>query len=385
MRSDPVTRLRLIFAALILGIFGALGIAAVAGTVITERESELLKAGDERDAALSDVMSTREMTLAPYRILNRALGRHYYPDSDFLIRDDGQILQGSEAPIDPEKYADALTSLRDLCKEEGKDFLYVLGPGKPQSDEELRQYGISCFRNENADGLMAALKEREVPYLDLRPVITEAGGGDMYALFDKTDHHWTADGGLIAARTIAGELNERFDTGLDTAALDEERLIRSVVEEPWVGEEGMKLLGSFGPKDRLVVWRPKEAGHFHLFCEREGIDDDGGFELFLREDKLRGSHTLKNDNLYYYFMGGNHHLVKADNLDLTEGSLLVVKDSFSCVVVPYLSLTSAHLTTWDMRVGDQIKAYIKDHPEIRTVIVMYTVAFSVKSDMNAFK
>ena len=386
MKSDPVEKLRLIFAALILGLFAVLGISSAVSLIKAGKVKEMLKAGDERDAFITDVLPGTSAFVLPSALLNSALDRRYYPDNRYLIRDDGQIVMGSEAPIDPETNADNIASLRDLCAEEGKDFLYVMCPGKPQSDDEMRQYGIDCYRNENADSLLAALEERGVPVLDLRPLMAEICEGDLYRIFSRTDHHWNGDGGLIAARLIAEDLNERYGAGLDVTALDEDRLTRTVIEEPWVGEMGEKILGPFSPrKDHLIVWTPKDPVPFHMTDAESGIDGDGGFELFLHEESRPGSDMPWGGSSYYYFMGGNHQLVKAENRDRSEGDLLIIKDSFSCVVVPYLSLTSKSLTTWDMRRDKAVMSYIKDHPEIRTVLVMYTISISTKSDMNAFE
>ena len=148
---------------------------------------------------------------------------------------------------------------------------------------------------------------------------------------------------------------------------------------------GQKILGPWSPKDQLVVWEPDTPGHFHLTDPVAGKEMEGGFEVFLHEELLEQNLFSGKGSPYYYYMRGNDALINIDNRDLEKGSLLIIKDSFSNVVVPYLSLTSAHVTVWDMRENQEILSYLEEHPEIENVIVMYTISMSVKSNMSDFR
>ena len=340
----------------------------------------------KREQILFDSMPARDMYLRPAMYLNRVLDRRYYPSQNYYINEEDQILQGSTAQIDPTAIADHLAMLQDTCKAQNKKFLYVLCPGKPWDDEEFRKYGIQCYRNENADVLLTNLGERNVPYLDLRPAFKELSGDNRYQWFYRSDHHWTADAGSEAARRIISELNVRCQCGLNEQAVQKESMTRSVLQEEWIGEMGIKILGPWSMRDRLVVWEPKSPGHFHLTDGVYNKEKDGGFEVFFHKELLKNNlATGGARSLYYYYMGGNDTLVRIDNMDQETGNLLIIKDSYSNVVVPYLALASAHVTIWDMRDDQEVLSYIREHPEIETVVVMYTTSFSVKGDANDFR
>lgn len=276
--------------------------------------------------------------------------------------------------------------LQNVCKELHKDFLYVLLPGKPWDDEEIRKYGIECYRNENADVLLAHLDKKKVPYLDLRPIFKDLSEGNLYQWFYKSDHHWTADAGVEAARRIVCELNARCHCGLDEQAVQKESMTRTVLQENWIGELGIKILGPWSMQDRLVVWEPNLPCHFHITDSIYGKEKAGGFDVFFYKELLKNNlSTGGNVSLHYYYMGGNDTLIKIDNQDQEKGNLLIIKDSFSNVVIPYLALAGSQVTTWDMRDDQKILPYLREHPEIETVVVMYTTPFSVKSNMNDFQ
>ena len=50
-----------------------------------------------------------------------------------------------------------------------------------------------------------------------------------------------------------------------------------------------------------------------------------------------------------------------------------------------MSLAVQHLTSWDMRNDTKIYEYLEEHPEIRTVMIAYTISFMPTSYMNDFQ
>lgn len=69
------------------------------------------------------------------------------------------------------------------------------------------------YANDNADGLAEALREADIPVLDLRDSIVR--DMDFDSAFYASDHHWKPRTGLWAAGEILGELNALFDGGFD--------------------------------------------------------------------------------------------------------------------------------------------------------------------------
>ena len=84
-------------------------------------------------------------------------------------------------------------------------------------------------------------------------------------------------------------------------------------------------------------------------------------------------------------MYGNNNLDEIFNKDVRNGDMLMIKDSFSCVVSPFLALTCKHLTLWDMREDANVTAWIKKHPETETVMVIYNTSFVTNNEMNNFQ
>ena len=148
-----------------------------------------------------------------------------------------------------------------------------------------------------------------------------------------------------------------------------EAMEREVLEKPFVGEMGAALLGPYGESDHLVIRRPKKEVRLHYLAPQRKIDRTGDFDIIFAEKKLEKDFTSGKDNLYYYYMGSNDQLGSIENPDGGDSELLLIKDSFACVVMPFLALTAGKVTWWDMREDTAVFEYIREHPEIRTVIL----------------
>ena len=387
MKKDRKKALRTVYAVLMLAVLVLCFSGVAVSAALRGGSSGLWGDARKREETVIARLPLKPVLLLPYQAAGRLINSRYNPDTGYLRLADGQIVSGSDS-LAPSRAPAHVKELYDVCREEGKDFLYVLCPGKPLSDDDLRLYGISCYRCEGADRLAEDLTARGIPLLDLRPVIREEAlrKGDEYALFYKSDHHWTADAGLIAARTIAEELNTRYGTGLDAGRIAEERMEREVEETSFVGEMGQKWMGILGSVDHLVIRRPAEDIVWHYVSPDRKIDQTGGFDIVFDESvRGAGSRIVTGRNRYYYYMGGNDQLGYIENPEAENGSILLIKDSFSCVVTPYLAMTAGRVTWWDMRRDKEVFSYLRAHPEITTVVVMYMPSFAGNSEMNDFR
>ena len=343
------------------------------------RSPFLPAAQKEREALISGMLPGTQFTLFPAQLWDRALGRRYFPEVTAYRSGSGQYLFTS-GPQKPELALRHTEELYRYCGESGRDFLYVILPGKPEYDEDLTDLGLPCYRNRTADGMREVLEERGIPCLDLRESFR---GPDFYSYFYRTEHHWTADGGLKAAREILTALRGRYGTGYPVERLSEEKIGREVVPDCFNGEFGKKTFGAVGPREDLIIRRPLYETHLSLNDPGHGINRSGGFELLTNESLLSSGHPERL-NLYYYYLFGLSAVQEIRNEDVDTGDLFVIRESFSNVMLPFLALGANHVTAWDMRGDSRVYDYLEAHPEIRTVVIAYTIASMPNSTLNNF-
>ncbi len=106
--------------------------------------------------------------------------------------------------------ADFLFEMYTSAKENGSKFLFVCAPNKNSIYPEMMpsRY-IADMENRNIDRLYSELDERGVPYIDLRPILTEAKAEQL--IYHKRDTHWNSEGARIAIEAISEKLSLEID------------------------------------------------------------------------------------------------------------------------------------------------------------------------------
>ena len=368
-------------------VFLALLFAFSGGTVnrmAEGRQAFAWRDDEDGNQTLSDALPGRETLLSLYGWYNAAVGKHCFAESSRLILPNGHIAS-TMALRDPDPVAQRLSGLYAYCLETGRNFLYVLLPDQPIRDSEMTDFGFATSREENGRLLLSALEARSVPCLNLKEAFTHAPR-PYYDYFYRSDHHWTADGGLLAAKLLGEALNERYGLGIDTSVMEEDRYERIVYPHHWVGEQGRITTGRFGAVDDYIVLRPSFDVHLHYADALGGIDREGGFDLLVDRTILE-RHTMdySKTSPYYAYLTGHHNLTSIENPDRTGEPILLVKDSMAQVVIPYLSMGTRQIITWDMRDDRGLYGCLEAHPEIRTVVVMYLTSMAFRADMTDFQ
>lgn len=249
----------------------------------------------------------------------------------------------------------------------GVPYLYVQAPCKHcELDPQLPMEDMTNV-NEEATELLKCLEERDISCLDLRRSLHQ-DGLDHYGCFFVTDHHWTPETGLWAARTMAEELNRRCGLELDTAALAEERFACRVWEDAFLGSWGRKVTMVYAQPEDFVLLVPTEAVHLRMTVPKEGIDVSGGFDILYNEEKIVPGDYYRG-NSYGALLQGDQGYVSVENLDRPDGPVVaVLRESFAGAAGPYLALAAGELHLIDARYYDgSVKALLE---EIRPDVVV---------------
>ena len=243
----------------------------------------------------------------------------------------------------------SIAALRDFAEEElGAPFLYIQAPSKLCSVDD--QLPIENMTNNNAEAswLLRRLKEDGVDYLDLRETL-HADGLDHYDCFYVTDHHWTMETGLWAARAMAEELNERYDLGMDVDILDPAGYTTRTWEDAFLGSQGRKVTLSFASPEDFTMLLPTFETSLRLTVPPWGTEAAGDFDILYDEDGIVSDDYYRS-NSYGAVMMGDCPYVKVENLNNPDGPVVaVLRESFAIAPGPYLSLAAGELHLLDAR------------------------------------
>ncbi len=373
-------RLTAIMLAAIILVFGAGTALKVKGPVLDIVRSEAVtEMPDAIEASLTENFKSRNNWISLNGLFQRLIGVTVIRDAgdiDVFKMSNGQLTY--EYPdCDMTYAAEEVTGLSEFCKEKGMEFMYVQLPCKAYSDD-LMPPGTHTYGYADSDEIVDALRKNGVSVLDLREEI-DREGFDIPELFFNTDHHWKPSTALWAASVIAGSLAEKVDGyDYDAAIYDRENYKTKIKKDWFLGSLGRRVGPLYGGVDDFEIIYPRFDTDFHLYTESQAADGkqknhDGTFKTALMKLKYVKKKDYYSVLTYFTYMGNEYRLATVTNrLADNDKKVLMLRDSFSCTLLPYLSLSAGEITAIDMRYHDKIKIkkYIEDN-DFDAVIIAY--------------
>ena len=246
-----------------------------------------------------------------------------------------------------------------MCKSEGINFFYVNLPTKICVSQDKNISGILDFSNQNTDRFLLGLKESGVKYYDLRKILHNEGMNHHEAFF-KTDHHWKPETGLWAAKKVLEFLRNDYNYNVNPEILNPENFDKVIYPEWFLGSQGKKVtLKRARPEDISLIY-PKYRTQFNFQAPAAGINISGDFGV-IYEMKSIVSKDFYGTNPYAVYKYGDQPLSITHNfLSDNNNKILVIHDSFSNSLIPFLALGVQQIDEIDLRhFSGSLRTYIK--------------------------
>ena len=297
--------------------------------------------------------------------------------------DNGQLIY-SVGNKNMKKRAKDVVKFRDELAKAGIDFMYVQYPFKTENDEAMPP-GKHAYGNEDAASLVKRLRDADVDTIDITEHIY-AEGLDWASLFYKTDHHWTPLAGLWASGIIAEHIGERFGLDIDMSCYDPDNYEMVVYEDWMLGSLGRRTGAWYVGVEDFYLLNPEFETDFDFWGKVGGetIERSGSFwDSMYDFSKLEGKKASFNVNTFSTYTGGQYKTARWTNkLATNDFKVLIIRDSYSNVVVPFLDMNVAEITSIDMRKYEgSVLEYAKEYdPDL--VIVAYNPSSFSKSQFD---
>lgn len=205
--------------------------------------------------------------------------------------------------------------------------------------------------------ISSTLNTNGISFVDLRKTFKDAyaSGNQLYY---KTDHHWTTLGAYTAYEKLCEQLNitpapkERFDI------------------KTYGGFYGTTYSTSgfwFTQPDSIQIWDNPENTEKNIKVKiSEGTDTDEFGSMYFYDH-------LKEDDKYPVFIDGNHALTEITNSNAKGGTILLVKDSFSHSLAPFLAENYSKIILVDMRYYKMSVSQIVEQEKPEQVVFLYGI------------
>ena len=274
--------------------------------------------------------------------------------------------------IDITDYANKMSDFNEYLSQRNIPLLYVQAPYKISKYDPQLPTGFMNYTNENDDNLLAALSKSNVKTLDLREEIVK-DNLSHYDMFFKTDHHWIPEAGFWAAKKISYLLRDTYNFSIDEENYNINNYNIETYKNWFLGSQGKRVGVTYGGDDDIDVITPKFNTDFNFSVPASGINRSGEFKDTMFSYNLISKKDYYNLSPYEAYIGGNYDLnLITNNNNPNNKRILLVRDSFSCAMSPFLAMSCKNLDIIDLRYFTaSIKSYIdKNKPDV--VIFMYS-------------
>ncbi|MCH5297332.1 MAG: hypothetical protein J1E85_06665 [Ruminococcus sp.] len=219
--------------------------------------------------------------------------------------------------------------------------------------------------DEYFDKAEKTLSQNGINFVDLRESFKEEyqNGTQLYY---KTDHHWTISGAYTAYTKLCENL------GITPTPKD------SFDIKSYDGFYGTTYSTSgflMTPADSIEIWdNPNNTENNIKVKITEGTQTKEYNSMFFYDH-------LENDDKYPVFIDGNHALTEITNSNAEGGTLVIIKDSFSHCVAPFLVDNYSKIILVDMRYYKLSVSALIEQENADQVVVLYGID-NIATDTN---
>lgn len=225
------------------------------------------------------------------------------------------------------------------------------------ADDVLPTFHDKYNDDEDISKISSTLSKDKIGFVDLRERFkSEYKNGSQ--LYYKTDHHWTTKGAYTGYQELCKALGV---TPIDDSTLKKDSY------PDFYGTTYSSSGFWLTPPDNIEIWsNPNNSSKNISVKITEGANIKTSGSMYFTDH-------LKEDDKYPVFIDGNHALTEITNTNAKNGTILLIKDSFSHSLAPFLAENYSKVVLVDLRyykesVSDLVSAY---NPE--QVVVLYGI------------
>lgn len=214
----------------------------------------------------------------------------------------------------------------------------------------------SLHKNYHDDELFEIIDNNKgtMDFIDLRDIFKEEQQNGTQ-LYYKTDHHWTSNAAYIGYKKIC-----------------ENKGIKATAKSDYYIEIYDKFKGTtystsalwLNQSDNIELWQSIHLGEVSV-----EITENGTTSIY--NNMLFKNHLVQSDK-YPVYLDGNHALTRIKNSNAPSNTrLLVIKDSFSHCLVPFLSDNYSEILMVDLRYYKDSVSQLAKNEYFNDILILY--------------
>ena len=340
------------------------------------------------DAAANSALDKGHLFIELYggvqALSDRTVVEDVDPQYSVVKLTDGTITFINAEPKDVTGNGRAVVRLAQALEEREVPLLYVQAPQKLQENDDRLPTGVTDYGNDYADQILSVLSENGVATLDLRKTLADTGRY-WSSFFFRTDHHWTPEAAFTAHQALAQVLETDYGFTIPEENTDPTAFTRTNLSDFFLGSQGKRVGSLYAGVDDIEIWKPNFDTDFTYSIPIYDMERTGPFEESLLFPERIEEKDFFNGNPYTLYAGGDYPMARIYNeLSPDRPRVMLLRDSYACVLTPFLALDCGELITIDLRYfHDDLLTYV-DWLEPDLVIVMYTAGSAALDELFDF-
>lgn len=225
------------------------------------------------------------------------------------------------------------------------------------ADDVLPTFHDKYNDDEDISKISSTLSKDKIGFVDLRERFkSEYKNGSQ--LYYKTDHHWTTKGAYTGYQELC--------KALGVTPIDDSTLKKDSYPDFYgtiYSSSGFWLT----PPDNIEIWsNPKNSDKNISVKITEGANVKTSGSMYFTDH-------LKEDDKYPVFIDGNHALTEITNTNAKNGTILLIKDSFSHSLAPFLAENYSKVVLVDLRYYKESVSQLVSTYNPEQVVVLYGI------------
>ena len=290
---------------------------------------------------------------------SKSLGMNLISGSDgnlVFYQPDGRMM--AERPY---KSVDAETSninnFAAWLQENGIDYFYVNVPSPvdPNVEDDIIAEGYDEHSNEMADELLKGLENAGTNYFDIRALMKSQGISYTDSFF-QYDHHWLPQTGLWAAGEISKYIDECKNLVTDYSVFNKDNYNVIKYKEDELRGWGVYVTHVYANEMEIDMYYPRFDTAFKKIVPKYNLELEGDFEEVMYTKWEKPSYRCYNHSL----MPLKRYVNKNENV--ANVNILLLTDSYSMVVSPFLACAYSNIDEIDLRQFDgSLETFVEEN------------------------
>lgn len=245
-------------------------------------------------------------------------------------------------------------------------YLYVTIPSPVDPKDEMDQIamGYEEYTNVMADELLTGLIINGVSILDLREKMNEDNRSWTEGFF-LYDHHMVLDNGLWTAKKVADEIDKIMNIVTDNSLFDLDNYAVTKSEPVGTGAFYDTVTMVYAGKTEMEMFHPTFETMFTKVLPRYDMTLAGTFDEVMYSMYDYPEYNMYNHGIQPLKLYVNH------DQSVAKIKILLLTDSYSDVISPFLACAYSNIDEIDLRLFDgSLQAYIEEtNPDL--IVCMY--------------